>query len=277
MLRPSSAPLTRAIVVANVAVAAVSALCFFLGWPDVLREVMPLSLEGLREGKLWQIFTYMWIHAQFVGAGPLHLLFNMMTLAPFARVVEQALGLRRLALVYGLGGMLGAVFYVIEAFGRDSTGGASLGGGGVVGASAAVLAVVTLFAHMHPNAPLTLFLVPVRVRAIRAVQGFALLSVILLFVPALDFVAHGAHLGGMLGGWWCARKFLRPPRHPFPPRLAPDQSPPAEVMERVEVEMLTPEALVVESDRVLEQISRHGMGSLTERDRAILRRLRERI
>jgi hypothetical protein len=123
-----------------------------------------------------------------------------------------------------------------------------------------------------------LFFIPVKVRAIRMVQGFAVLSLVLLWVPGLDFVAHGAHLGGMLAGWWCARRYLRPPPpRAWAPHLAPDIAPPQPLEEEIHVEDLSPEALQVELDRVLEKISRQGLGSLGARDWHILRLARERL
>jgi membrane associated rhomboid family serine protease len=275
----SPAPFTRAVIIANVAVAVVSATCWALGWPDLLREWMPLSLQGMLEGKWWQVFTYMWIHAQIFGAGALHILFNMMTLAPFGRMVESVLGARRFAVVYFSGGLAGAAAFLLEMVVRQE-GAESLDrlGFSMVGASAAVLAVVTVFACMHPSAPLMLFFIPVKVRAIRMVQGFAVLSLVLLWVPGLDFVAHGAHLGGMLAGWWCARRYLRsPPPRAWAPHLAPDIAPPQPLEEEIHVEDLSPEALQVELDRVLEKISRQGLGSLGARDWHILRLARERL
>jgi membrane associated rhomboid family serine protease len=272
------APFTRAVIIANAAVAVVSAACCALGWPDLLRQWMPLSLEGLREGKLWQVATYMWIHAQISGAGPLHILFNMMTLAPFGRMVESVLGVRRFAVVYFSGGLAGAAAFLLEMMVRQAGEEPLVGTGpSMVGASAAVLAVVTVFACMHPSAPLMLFFIPVKIRAIRMVQGFALLSVLLLWVPGLDFVAHGAHLGGMLAGWWCARRYLRPPPRPWAPHLAPDVPPLRPMEDEIYVEALSPAALRVELDRVLDKISRQGLGSLDARDRHILRLARERL
>jgi len=273
------APFTRVVIWANGAVALVSLLCFMLDRPDVLRQWMPLSLESLREGQLWRPLTYMWIHAQVAGAGALHLLFNMMTLAPFGKIVEPVLGSQRFAVIYLSGGLAGAAFFLVEAAVREPSAGGLAGGPelSMVGASAAVLAVVTVFACMNPSAPMMLFFIPVKIRAIRLVQGFAVASVLLLFVPGLDFVAHGAHLGGIAAGWWCARRYLRPPARPWPPHLAPDLPPSEASPAWLEGESLPSEVLRQELDRVLDKISSQGVGALDARDRHILRLARERL
>lgn len=273
------ARVTRVIIALNVVVAVVSALSLFSGGPDFLREWMPLSLETLQQGQWWRVFSYMWIHAQVDGPGLMHILFNMMTLAPFARVVEAVLGPVRMIILYLSGGVAGAFFFVLEMGMREVWGGGEiLAEVPVVGASAAVLAVVTMFALIYPSAPLMLFFLPFRIRAIRVVQGFALASVVLMLSSSLVWVAHSAHLGGIVAGWWWARRWLRPPERPLPPHLAADHPIPDPgdgiVLESGD---LSPEQIRLEVDRVLEKIAREGIHSLTAEERAILRIARERL
>lgn len=258
------APLTACFIGVNAAVALVSLACLLTGWPDVLRAWMPLSIESFRGGGWWEVFTYMWIHAQVDGAGVFHILFNMMTLLPFGRVVESAWGPWRFAAVYLAGGLAGAGAFLIEAQVRGWGTGPEPGPV-VVGASAAVLAVVAAFARLHPDARLYLFFLPVKVPARRAVQGFALVSAVLLFVPVLQEVAHGAHLGGMLAGWLGGRWFGAGFRTPPPPSVADD---PREWSDE-EIRRAT--------DRVLERIAVVGLAGLTDREREILREARQRL
>ncbi|NDB95487.1 MAG: hypothetical protein EBZ78_04940, partial [Verrucomicrobia bacterium] len=77
------APVTRIIILGNVAVAVLDVL-LTLGQPrtdSVVRQLLALSPANLLDGAWWEPFTYMWLHAPPVGFWVTHILFNMMTLS----------------------------------------------------------------------------------------------------------------------------------------------------------------------------------------------------
>src|SRR5690606_10317204 len=172
----------------------------------------------------WTIVTYAFVHDL---SGIFHILFNMLILYWFGRLFVQYLGSDKLIAVYVLGFIAGGVMFLL-AYNLIPFYKLNMPGGGMVGASAAVNAVVVACATLVPNyTSLLLFLGPVRIKYIAA------FFVVLSFIGTLGSNAGGnlAHLGGALigyvyirqlqgghniGGWvtvvldW-SRRMLRPP------------------------------------------------------------------
>jgi len=233
---------------------------------------LPLSVEGLAHGYIWQLVTY-----QFLHAGWLHLIFNGWAIFVFGRVLEDLLGGKKfLALVFA-SGIVGGVFQVLVALVWPQ-----YFGGPVVGASACAFGLVAAFATMFPEQELTLFLyfIPVQLRAKTLLYGSAALAVAGFALPRLIMpgTAHAAHLGGMAMGWFFVRKilqgdwsrldvFLHPARKASPPR------PTVEPVEKNPGGDFMPS----EVDPILEKISAHGIQSLTARERGILESARGKI
>jgi membrane associated rhomboid family serine protease len=140
----------------------------------------------------WSIFTYMFLHEGFF-----HILFNMLFLYWFGLIIHQYLGSRKLANLYILGGLAGALFYVliynIAPFFNNVVD-TSL----MLGASAGVFAIVVGAATLAPNTTFMLLLIgPVKIKYI------AIFYVILSFANTVGANAGGelAHLGGALMGF----------------------------------------------------------------------------
>lgn len=204
-----SAPITRAIILGNVAVAVLDVL-FTLGNPgkdSVWRQLLSLSPQNLLNGAWWEPFTYMWLHAPPIGFWITHILFNMMTLSIFGKPVEERLGGRRFLLLYLVGGLAAALAFLGQGWWDAglSWSGLQQNTQEIVGASGAVLAVVAAFGIYFPEARLFIFPIPFPVRARKAVVAFIILSVVLMFIPALSFIGHSAHIGGLLAGYFLAR------------------------------------------------------------------------
>ncbi len=150
------------------------------------------------EFRLWQFFTYMFIHA-----GPWHLIFNMFFLWMFGCEVERTLGTREFVKYYLACGVGAALLHLIVSFLLSSSGVDVP----VVGASGAIYGVMAAFAVLFPERVITLLLflvLPVQLKAKYLVMIFAGISVLLGTVGAFgnaDGVAHFAHLGGMVAGF----------------------------------------------------------------------------
>lgn len=154
---------------------------------------MPAYLPKLAI-RFWTPITY-----QFMHAGILHILFNMLWLYWMGQIFEEFLGRARTIGVYLLGGVFGAAFFVISynLFPFFTAGGAALSSS-VVGASASVMAIIVGAATIVPNYTIPLmFIGPVK------------LKWLVLFYVVIDFLgvtgpnAGGqiAHLGGALFGF----------------------------------------------------------------------------
>lgn len=241
------------LVVINVAV---FVLQQFVG----LERWFALTGEALWEGKFWQFFTYMFLHGSV-----LHLLINMLTLMFAGREIEALLGRGRMLAIYLGGGVLGGVLQLLIA-----------GGGQVlVGASAAVFAVLIAFTTIMPESEIMLllfFVVPVRMKAKYLALSLVVVSLLFIVSGTGGNIGHVAHLGGALFGWVYARKLGY--GNPF--RLQQYIWARRERLDREKV--MSPEEFISEEiDPILDKISREGIHSLTRAERKILERGREKI
>ncbi|MGC3959881.1 MAG: rhomboid family intramembrane serine protease [Verrucomicrobiota bacterium] len=221
-----------------------------------------LSWEGLSRGYIWQLLTF-----QFLHAGPLHLLLNSLGLFSFGFAVEQFLGVKRFLWLYLLSGVLGGL---LQVMGQALLPGL-MGSGMVVGASAGLFGLIAAFALMFPEHDLTVYILlvfPVTVSAKVLASVFLGISILGMILQATGIdrsnVAHGAHAGGMLGGWLLLRFFSWQSRRNLYQRE--QESKPAP---RKEVKPET-DFVSKEVDPILEKITQKGMQSLTASERKIL-------
>jgi membrane associated rhomboid family serine protease len=144
----------------------------------------------------WTLITYMFTHDL---SGILHILFNMLVLYWFGRLFVEYLGSDKLIAMYLLGGMAGAIAYLlvfntIPFFSQMIDQRAMI----MVGASASVNAIVVATATLLPNYTFfLLFFGPVRIKYIAGIYVF------LSFLGSVQSNAGGniAHLGGALIGF----------------------------------------------------------------------------
>jgi membrane associated rhomboid family serine protease len=270
-----SAPVTRSIIIGNVVVAVLDVLLTLNrpGQDSWIRGMLALSPSNLLDGAWWEPFTYMWLHAPPVGFWVTHILFNMMTLSIFGGPLESRIGSRRFALLYLLGGLSAAAAFLGQAWWQSGLSLATLHSHTqeIVGASGAVLAVVAAFALYYPDARLFIFPFPFPVRAKKAVGVFIVLSVVFMFVPALSFIGHSAHIGGLIAGYLLARFWRRD--IPQPPILAkPVRRGMEEAAAGLVVADLSEADFRKELRKLLDELGHGRWRPLDPRERAILRR-----
>ncbi len=113
-------PITRYLIIANVAVFFICLLFppvhYFLIKEGALYPVFYNNYGSLHfnlDFKLWQLVTYMFLHADFS-----HIFFNMFSLWMFGRIIEQTLGTKRFLAYYficGIGaGLCAEVPYLLH-------------------------------------------------------------------------------------------------------------------------------------------------------------------
>lgn len=148
----------------------------------------------------WTLITYFFTHEGF-----LHIIFNMLNLYWFGQLVSEYLGDRKLLSLYVLGGIAGAVLYLLSynfiPYFADR-----MVIGTMIGASASVLAIVVAAATLLPNYSFNLILIgPVKIKYIAA------FLVLLSISGAIGSNAGGniAHLGGALIGWLFIKQLQR--------------------------------------------------------------------
>ncbi len=161
-----------------------------------------------------QLITYMFMHA-----GWSHIFFNMFALWMFGSTLERVWGPKRFLiyfLVCGIGAgviqeIVQYIHYETVLSGylnvQTSSGiipmSAYLGLMNTVGASGAIYGILLAFGMLFPNQQMFIFPIPVPIKAKYFVIGYAALELYLGFSNnPNDNVAHFAHLGGMLFGFF---------------------------------------------------------------------------
>ncbi len=140
------------------------------------------------------IYAWTWVTHMFLHEGFWHLLWNMVLLYWFGRIVGDFLGDDRVLPIYLLGGLTGALFYVLSANFIPGGGSAM-----ALGASAAVMAMMMTAASISPNYVFHLLLLgPVKIKYI---------AIVILFLDVIGTASnvntggHWGHLGGAFFGW----------------------------------------------------------------------------
>lgn len=137
---------------------------------------------------------YQFISSMFMHANITHILFNMLALLSFGPHVENQLGERKFILFYFIMGIGAALLQM------------SLTHGSMIGASGAIFGVMVYYTMYSPESKLSLFLLPIFVKAKNMMIFMILLEIILAFtvqdgVGSGTAVGHWAHLGGALTGF----------------------------------------------------------------------------
>lgn len=155
-------------------------------------SIPPLFIDFIQ--RPWTIITYAFAHSL---PDIFHILFNMLALYWFGKLFIEYLGNDKLIAVYILGALAGAVVYLLM-FNTIPYFKNIADFPGMVGASAAVYAILVAVATLLPDYTLFLmFLGPVRIKYI------ALFYIIVSLLGAVGPNAGGnlAHLGGALMGF----------------------------------------------------------------------------
>ena len=251
-----------------------------------------LSGEHFRAIKVWTIWTYSFLHST---SGFFHIVGNMLGLFFIGRMIEPILGRSRFLGLYFSGALLGGILYLVFHLSN---------GFPVIGASAAVLALLAFFCLLRPEQPITLllfFVLPVTVKpkwVFWVTLGISALGVFTSELPNLaghngpisTQVAHSAHLGGMIAGILFYRyiylgnalSFLNRSKGAAKTASATAE-PPAWFKRRPKatreldysVNRSNREQLQEEVDRILDKINASGFGSLTDAEKDTLDRAKE--
>ncbi len=143
----------------------------------------------------WTVLTYAFVHSL---NDPFHIVFNMLNLYWFGQVIREYLGNRRLVSLYILGALVGATFFWLSLNSLPVFQRLAENGQTVVGASAAVTAIIVAAATLLPDYTFMVILLgPVKIKWIALV-------VVLISVAGLSGGNAGgqlAHLGGALLGF----------------------------------------------------------------------------
>lgn len=216
---------------------------------------MPSDIAGLLYAP-WTAVTYMFTHDDFF-----HIFFNMLWLYCFGMIYLDLYSDRSLVWTYLAGGLGGAVCYLsVSAFSNV--------GSGLVGASAAVLAVAAAAVVRKPDYRINLFLVGmVKIKWL----ALAFVAFALLTTSEQAVGSNAAHLGGIAAGAIVALNarygFFRRRRRRKAIVLPPLHTEPVVSQQELERRL----------DALLDKIRVSGYNSLSAREKQELNELSEKI
>ncbi|MBD3242812.1 MAG: rhomboid family intramembrane serine protease [Chitinivibrionales bacterium] len=236
----------RNLLIANVAIFLLYNVPQLRGYMYYYGVLIP-SRVFLR-AEVWRPVTYLFLHGDIW-----HLAFNMLALWMFGVELEQFWGSKRFAVFYFVCGVGAALFSVI------------MWQQPIIGASGAVLGVLTAYAYYFPNRTVLLFFVfPVPVRwAVVIIGGISLWG----SMGTVGGIAHITHLGGIAVAlayirsyptvmhWWREQQEHRSERHM---RDAAE--------DRARRDRYFKETI----DPLLKKVSEQGMDSLSRKEKKLL-------
>lgn len=209
----------------------INILCFFAAivaekYGINLNDVLGLHYFESEKFRLYQLFTYMFMHSGFE-----HIFFNLFAVWMFGRILETVWGSQRFLLYYVLCGIgAGLVQEATQYFEflpvmKDMAqfltfpSDASIPINGTtrpaeqwvalcqriisvptVGASGAVYAILMAFGMLFPNQEIFIFPLPMPIKAKWLIIGYFVIE-LGMGIMSNDGVAHFAHLGGMIFGF----------------------------------------------------------------------------
>ncbi len=253
-------PALKSLIIANVVVFIVATLVgnsFFDLFGLVPHRV-------LADRWVWQPISYLFVHGSIM-----HLLLNLFALWMFGVPVEAQWGSRDFLKYYFICGLGAAAASIILSPHSMNP---------VIGASGAIYGLLVAFAMIYPDAVVYLyFLIPVK--AAHMAILFGLIEFFAGATHATPGIARFAHLGGMITGylylrwWWVLKIKVKSLWRDSVSRggIRPGIRRPAPSVREKPVKE-DAESSMVEVDKILDKILVSGIDSLTEEEKAIMRR-----
>jgi membrane associated rhomboid family serine protease len=222
--------------------------------------------------KPWTIVTYMFLHERFW-----HLFFNVWMLWFGGMIFTRFLSQKQLALTYGLGGLVGALFFVL-AYNLFPVFETAKYTAVAMGASASVLAILVAAATYKPDYGLNLLLFgQLKFKWL----AIAFVVIDLLSISAENPGGHIAHLGGALFGFvygFILRKSLGQPSESKRKQRKPkmEYTPYEEIHDEPQAPRSDEEYNRQKADKerdvdaILDKIAKDGYASLTAEEKEFL-------
>ncbi|BBA17030.1 rhomboid family intramembrane serine protease [Blattabacterium cuenoti] len=185
--------------------------------------------------ELYQIFTHMFVHSKRLF---LHIIFNMLALFMFGGQIETLLGVKKFIIIYFLSGVLAALFQIIFNTGvlyyfvktldfsqaykildylneEQKMNLYSSMYSPMMGSSGAVSGILGVFAKFFPNHKIFILPFPFPIAVRKALVIFIFGSFISSIFNLAPGVAHFAHIGGVLSGYFIGSFFMRNKKNIF--------------------------------------------------------------
>ncbi|KMQ52182.1 Rhomboid family protein [Chitinispirillum alkaliphilum] len=247
----------RYLLIANLAVFILQNIPGVGGFVETYGALIPRNT--FLQGQIWRIFTYMFLHST---VSIFHIVFNMLILWMFGVEMENIWGTSKFLRFYficGAGSALFSLFSLLQPLAAVTP---------VIGASGAVIGVLTAYAFYYPHRQVLLFfIIPINIKVL--IIGYAIYSFLFSFGVGRGTISHITHLGGIL----VAYIYLKYSR--LVTRWATDiketwseKAQRAQVQEQIKNKRYFEQ----EVDPVLEKISKQGMDSLTKDEKRVLKK-----
>ena len=214
-------------ILAYVAMFVFSKVIVIDGIPFNLNDYLGLHFFMASDFHLYQLFTYMFMHG-----GIEHILLNMFMLWMFGCVVENVWGAKRFLFYYIFCGVGAGLFQEMAQFAQfyyiasEQIPGFSIANitqvahnsqqvlnlWTTVGASGAIYAILLAFGMLFPEQKMFIIPIPIPIKAKWIVIGSAVVELASAMGSSGDNIAHLAHLGGMVFGFFLIRYWQK---HPF--------------------------------------------------------------
>lgn len=216
--------ITKNLLIVNVVVFLATYLFRTIGVD--LNNVLGLHFFLAPDFHIYQLFTYMFAHGGFS-----HIFFNMFALWMFGCIVERTWGPKKFLTYYIVCGVGAGLFQELAQFAQfyfiaseqlphftlaqtmkvANANATFLNLWTTVGASGAVYGILLAFGMLYPEERIFIFPLPVPIKAKWFVMGYAAIELFMAYSSTGDGVAHLAHLGGMVFGFFLIRYWRRHP------------------------------------------------------------------
>ncbi len=245
---PQLTPVVKRLLVLNVGIFLLCVIVRPLG--DFIYKWFSVdSTSAWRYLQFWRLIGYQFLHDP---SNPWHLVLNMIGLFFLGPTLERFWHSKKFLVFYLVCGTVGGVFYLLlTALGVTAP-------GVLVGASGAILGMLAACAILFPQFVVFFFFFPVPIRIAAVILTF--IYVVSIFTGAANAGGDAAHLAGMAVGagyvylWprWKNRYKVVSHTDDWGKRFKAYSE------------------LQKEVDRILEKVNRHGVSSLTRKEKKIL-------
>ncbi len=184
----------KQLLIANAAVFVLTQISGMAVWAEWFGLNPYNVIFGLR---IWQPFTYMFLHA-----GIWHIGINMLMLWMFGSELEQLWGRKDFLRFYLVTGAGAGVFSLVPYF-LGVLAGYPGNIHSIIGASGAVYAILLAYTVTYPDRKVLVYMImPVKVKYLMLFMGFMTFA----SIGNGDGISHITHLGGLVVGWIYLRR-----------------------------------------------------------------------
>jgi membrane associated rhomboid family serine protease len=183
-------PAVKWIIIANIAMYVATLI-----YPPIIGYLGLTPRRVVREGWIWQLATYMFLHG-----GTVHILFNMLGVWMFGTELERLWGTQFFTRFYAITGVgAGLTVIAVGLLPFEATQATYVLP--TIGASGALYGLLMAFAMYYPERPILMFLLfPVPAKYFVMILG----ALAFLAGPGGE-ISNAAHLGGLVFGYFYLR------------------------------------------------------------------------